>query len=654
MNADSPDDDTLRAFLLGLLPPVRAEAVREWLDADPTRAARLARLGDNDPLTDALRAPFPTSAVPEGTIDRVLGVVRAQLTTPAPGFGDTPNATLPGTGAPAVSPVWPPARLGQFRIVGELGHGGMGYVFEAEDEKLGRRVAVKVLHPDLTRLAGAAERFLREARAAAKVEHANVVPILHVGEDAGTPFMVMPLLKGEPLDKRLKRGPLPPAEVARVGREIATGLGAAHARGLVHRDMKPANVWLDESGRALVFDFGLARHGDGRDALTEAGALQGTPAYMAPEQIDGSPPNPRVDMFALGAILYECATGIRAFAGETVTAVLKAVATHDPVPPATVNPSVPASLSELIVRLLAKAPTARPASAEEVALELARVPTAPDSTRTWEGDAAPANPRRPRTIRFQISCAVTVCLLIGVSVVAITSFGTNANSDFTFVGSKIVPPVVQSLPTPPRYTGGVDVRIERDGPDGKAKLYRLNEPGALPMRPQDKFAIEAEVDPPAFVYLLWVDPGADVTGVYPWSATADDWKGTRPKDEQKVSRVRLPETAGNYYRAWDAKPGLATVVLLARATPLDASDADVAGWFKALPPLELSNRSETAAVWHRDFLEVHDPLRLRAGFTEVGSSDPFARWQGALQTQLKGRSIGFQATVSFARTCTTK
>ncbi len=158
----------------------------------------------------------------------------------------------------------------------------------------------------------------------------------------------------------------------RIGREIAAGLSAAHGRGLVHRDMKPANVWLDtESGRARVLDFGLARQRDGTDAMTETGAMRGTPAYMAPEQIDGLPPADRGDLFALGAILYECATNTRAFPGTTITAILKAVATHDPTPPAAVNPAVPPDLSALIMKLLSKSPAMRFASAAEVGTALA-------------------------------------------------------------------------------------------------------------------------------------------------------------------------------------------------------------------------------------------------------------------------------------------
>ncbi len=148
--------------------------------------------------------------------------------TPAPG---TDGATVLRFAGPAPEPAWPPTRLGGYRIVRELGHGGMGYVFEAEDVQLGRRVAVKVLTPDLAGRPDAAARFLREARAAAAVEHENVVPVLHVGDEAGTPYMVMPLLRGESLSDRLKAGGLPVAEVVRVGRDVAAGLGAA-ARGV--------------------------------------------------------------------------------------------------------------------------------------------------------------------------------------------------------------------------------------------------------------------------------------------------------------------------------------------------------------------------------------------------------------------------------------
>ena len=193
-------------------------------------------------------------------------------------------------------------------------------------------------------------------------------------------------------------------------REIAAGLDAALLqRGLVHRDMKPANVWLDEdTGRVRVLDFGLARLEDGTDALTQSDSLQGTPAYMAPELLDGHPADARSDLFALGAILYECATGRRAFPGPTIPAILKAVATHDPDPPAAVNPLVPSDLSALVMKLLAKNPAERFASAAEVGSALAscsliaREVTPRYRTATWieppatEGAEAAAPARSDR------------------------------------------------------------------------------------------------------------------------------------------------------------------------------------------------------------------------------------------------------------------
>src|SRR6202043_252637 len=173
------------------------------------------------------------------------------------------------------------------------GHGGMGVVFLGEDAKLGRKVAIKAMLPHLAGSKSSQQRFLREARAAAALEHDHIVPIFHVDEDRGAPFIVMPFLKGEPLDARLERDrSLPPAEVLRIGREVAEGLGAAHEAGLVHRDIKPANIWLETqpSGppRAMILDFGLARVQADNIQITQSGVIVGTPAYMSPEQARGN------------------------------------------------------------------------------------------------------------------------------------------------------------------------------------------------------------------------------------------------------------------------------------------------------------------------------------------------------------------------------
>jgi hypothetical protein len=212
-------------------------------------------------------------------------------------------------------------------------------------------------------------------------------------------------------------------------------------------------------------------------------------------------------------------------------------------------------------------------------------------------------------------------------------------------------------PSPPvRYRGQVNVLVERTNkaihqagmPDRHEtiRLLRLNEPEALPLRQTDKFRIEGQVDPPAFLYVVWVDPGHDVTPVYPWDAKAG-W-GSRPAKEEPVGRVSLPPNAGNRYTAPDAKPGVATMVLFARRTPLDVSDEEVRKWFEGLPDLPLPPGGDQAAVWFDDYAEVRDPDRPRT-FGEVGADDAFARWQGQLQ-KILGDKAAFQTAVSFART----
>jgi serine/threonine protein kinase len=277
-------------------------------------------------------------------------------------------------------------RLGPYRILGILGQGGMGVVFRAEDAHLRRQIALKVIKPQLASNALARERFLREARSAAAIEHDNIVPLFHVGEDRGFPYLAFPLLKGENLESLLQReGKLPLAEVLRIGGEIARGLAAAHARGVIHRDIKPANIWLEgEQRRVKLLDFGLARalteaqDGDSSSSnaptashLTQWGAAHGTPAYMPPEQARGDTVDARADLFSLGAVLYRMATGRVAFAGTSVSTLLELVQRESPAPPRSLNRRIPTQLSALIEQLLSKDPGQRPQSAAVVSDVLA-------------------------------------------------------------------------------------------------------------------------------------------------------------------------------------------------------------------------------------------------------------------------------------------
>ncbi|HTU18544.1 MAG TPA: bifunctional serine/threonine-protein kinase/formylglycine-generating enzyme family protein [Gemmataceae bacterium] len=293
--------------------------------------------------------------------------------------GDTPSSPDVSGAAKLdfLSPAQKPdemGRLGPYRVLKVLGAGGMGMVLLGEDPTLKRPVALKVMRPDIAKDNTARQRFLREAQATAAIDHHHIVPIHHVGEENGVPFIEMPLLKGEPLDTRLKReNRLPIAEAILIGKQIAEGLAEAHKNGLIHRDIKPANIWLSGEAGApgvvvKIVDFGLARAIVGEDVhLTQTGTIVGTPAYMAPEQAKSEKVDFRCDLFSLGAVLYRMLTGELPFKGHDTMALLMALAMDTPQPIASLNPEVPPALADLVMQLLLKEPSGRPASAKAVA-----------------------------------------------------------------------------------------------------------------------------------------------------------------------------------------------------------------------------------------------------------------------------------------------
>jgi tRNA A-37 threonylcarbamoyl transferase component Bud32/DNA-binding beta-propeller fold protein YncE len=308
-------------------------------------------------------------------------------------------------------------RLGNYRVLRILGAGGMGVVFEAEDLNLKRRVALKALLPTLGASATARRRFLREARAAAEVESDHVVAIYQIGEDRGVPYLAMQFLKGESLDVRMRRTrSLPMSEVLRIGREIALGLSAAHAKGLVHRDVKPSNTWLEVgTGRVKILDFGLARSASGDSELTRQGAILGTPAYMSPEQARGLPATFQSDLFSLGTLLYQLCTGKHPFKGNDTVDTLLAVATDAPPSPCAINADVPPGLDNLIMHLLAKDAKDRPGSARAVADVLGMIDPASraepaDVVTTSVPVVTPAAPRH----RVWLVASLLVIVALGV------------------------------------------------------------------------------------------------------------------------------------------------------------------------------------------------------------------------------------------------
>src|SRR5262245_10687103 len=259
-------------------------------------------------------------------------------------------------------------RLGHYEVLEVIGRGGMGIVLRAFDDKLHRVVAIKVMEPALAATSPPRKRFLREARAAAKVRHEHVVDI-HAVEGQPIPYLVMEYVSGETLQQKLDRvGPLETPEVLRLGQQIARGLAAAHAQGLIHRDIKPSNILLEKGAdeRVKITDFGLARAADDV-SLTQSGMIAGTPMYMAPEQTLGEAIDHRADLFSLGSVLYTMCSGRPPFRATTSMATLKRVAEDQPRPIREIIPEVPRWLCDIIARLHAKRAEERFQSAKEVA-----------------------------------------------------------------------------------------------------------------------------------------------------------------------------------------------------------------------------------------------------------------------------------------------
>jgi serine/threonine protein kinase len=362
-----PNADELRQLVDGSLSGERQQECTEHIDSCTGCQAKLEqiatggtnlsrvveKLDEAEPIASAaywpaikaLHAGVEPTVVPEsGTRSRNLSLDFLQPATDAAYLG----------------------RLAQFDVMRVIGRGGMGVVLEAFDTRLQRNVALKVLDPELASDDVARQRFCREARTAASITHENVVAVHHVEKagDDGLPFLVMQLISGESLDQRLSRGgKLSVREVVRIGLQAAQGLAAAHAQGLIHRDIKPGNILLETvQDRVKLTDFGLARGAEDLK-LTRTGFVSGTPLYMAPEQALGEEPDPRSDLFSLGAVLYEMCAGHPPFAGSSPLVILKQIAEVRHRPLREVNPAIPDWLAETIDRLLAKKPADRIQSA---------------------------------------------------------------------------------------------------------------------------------------------------------------------------------------------------------------------------------------------------------------------------------------------------
>jgi serine/threonine protein kinase len=534
--------------------------------------------------------------------------------------------------------------FGRYRVVKPLGQGSFGRVYLAEDEELKRAVAIKAPRPDRFATARAADAYLDEARTLAALKHPHILRVLDVGRDeSGACFVVSEFIEGTDLEKRLKELPWPtPAEAARLTADIADGLHHAHLKGLVHRDVKPANILIDSTGRPVLADFGLALG----DADFGSGArLAGTPAYMSPEQArsEGHLVNGRSDIFSLGVILYEMLTKRRPFRSENRDQLLEQIQTAHPKPPRQVDDSIPKELERICLKAMANQPADRYTTARDMADDLERFLRANAVSSPHAVSGRWSELRTWLWVGTGLAIAVVLATVVAPRFIPIRDESTSVEPVATKSdGTPIIAPKVE-VPLAKRYRGQVNVLVER----GPGRLLGLNDEGALPLRKGDKFRIEGEVIPAGYLYLVWVDPGHDVTPVYPWNP-ASGW-GSRPATETPVDKLSLPtDPVNNRFRAPKAKAGVATMVMFVRQTPLDVPEDVVRGWFENLPELPLPEGGEQAAVWFDNFVEAYDAHRTRT-FATVGTDDPFAKLQGQLKRAL-GDRIVFETAVSFART----
>ena len=437
-------------------------------------------------------------------------------------------------------------KLGPYEVVAPLGAGGMGEVYRARDTRLERTVAIKILPTHLSDNPEARQRFDREAKAISSLNHPHICTLHDFGHQDGMDFLVMEYLEGETLADRLQKGSLPPEQVLKYGIEICEGLEKAHRSGIVHRDLKPGNIMLTKTGAKLM-DFGLAKAvmaGNPPSSrltatlispahskpLTAQGTVVGTFQYMSPEQLEGKEADERSDIFALGAVLYEMATGRHAFTGNSQASIIAAILASEPKPVSAVQPMAPAALDRVVKTCLVKDPDERVQTVHDVKLELKWI------TEFGSQAAAPVAVRRKH--RERIAWVVALSLVaIGVLLAGLwlrepasrnrviqSYLPAPENTTFVLADDDTAGPVVIS----PNGTFVAFVALAKDGTK-QIWLRPLNEPSAKPVRGTEG-------------------------GSYPFWSPDEKWVGFFADGKLKKVSVGGPERADSFhagYPSWN-------------------------------------------------------------------------------------------------------
>jgi predicted Ser/Thr protein kinase len=537
----------------------------------------------------------------------------------------------------AVDPVFGPLprAFGRYVIRQRLGKGGMGAVYLADDTVLERPVALKVALFQGEEGPASAERFRREAKAAAWLRHEGICRVLDCDQGEGIHFFTMEYVPGRPLSKVVEEGgPLGPPRAAALLARVAEALAVAHRAGVVHRDLKPSNIMLDDRGRPLVVDFGLARRPQDL-ALTGTGNVFGTPQYMSPEQINGEEVGPAGDVYSLGATLYHLLTGRPPFQGATPTQLAQRIARQPPEPPSRLRPGIDPGLEAICLKALAKAPAERFASMDELAAALqqflAGAPTGP----------VPPKPAA-RPLRRRLVMLAALLLLAGAAAIGLAVWhGKQGN--------------VGADPTLPPLKGSVDVLVWK--PDVQRAL-RLLDGDVLPLTLADEVAVEVELNRPAYLYVIWINPEGKAQPIYPWRSGKWD---ELPAGEIPAGRLRRPSDLRAFWGLQQhspgggavgvpivlskPRPGMETLLLLVREGPWPA-DVELCGLLTGLPTQTMQGPG--AAVWFEDWQVVHgEATREPNFFDEHRHEDPVLETQRLLRARL-GRYCSYSRAFSFA------
>jgi hypothetical protein len=587
----------LEAFLDEVRGPSRAVLLCELLRLDlvycrqqgerPTAAAYLARFPEQEGLIQAVLAEDLAGA---RTI-KALPPIPPQdgrLARPAP----PPDRTK------TVSDLrWLQTKqVGKYRIVTVLGTGGQAVTFKAWDPDLQRHVVLKLYYA--AQSSTQQEAVLKEGQALARVRSPYVARCLDVAHFEDIPYLVLEYVPGRTLAELHKARPLPLPQMLELLAQAAEGLAAVHACGLLHRDIKPANILVGDDGLPRLIDFGLAKP-LGDPALLQA---SGTMAYMPPEQARGELEriDPRTDLFGLGAVFYALLTGSPPYQAETDAELWRRVRAGQVILVRQRNPKVPAAVATVCMRCLAPDPDQRFASAAELARALRRLK------------------HRPR-VRWLVGAGAFLLALVTIA-------GTFLLRAFF------------AAPLPP-LKGELDVRVwESRSPDQfvpAAGRQGIRLPEAVPLTGRDWMRIEARLNRPAYLYVIWIDTEGKATPIYPWQD--DDWT-KRPPDEQAQDRLSLPEKAGELAPLAPGPAGIETVLLLARETALtNAENTALPGLLTGLARAEVTNLR--AAAWFEDgqlLTAQREPDRgpIRIGQAQAGP-DPVLQTQALLQAKLR-------------------